>query len=110
MIGTSWKQEREAIERRIAACRAQAGRRAAEAADCFYREGVEAAPAWDATRERWGVRIIEPANDELHMYLWLDNDRWHWVPGCPWSAGAEDYDKVVRFAVAWVTDHKVLLG
>lgn len=110
MIGTDWDVERRRIEARLAVRRAEAGKRAAEVADKFYSEGIEAAPEWDGKRERWGIRVVEPANDKLHMFLWLDDyDRWRWVPGCPWSAEAGDYDNVVRFAVGWVTEHKVIL-
>ncbi|NYH88377.1 hypothetical protein [Actinopolymorpha rutila] len=82
---------------------------ARELADLFARSGIEAAVVWDDQRSAWGLRVTEPADGRLHMCLWLRDDRWTWVPGCAWGADAGDYPAVVRFATAWVTEHRIAL-
>jgi hypothetical protein len=109
MIGTGWTSQHHDITARIAPLIAEAGKRAHELADMFERDGIEATPAWDGRRLCWGIRVTEPANDQLHMHLWLRDGQWLWVPGCPWHADADDYRDVVRFATAWVTEHRVAL-
>ncbi|MFD2081459.1 hypothetical protein [Actinopolymorpha cephalotaxi] len=109
MIGTTWHDQHRAISARLAPCTAAAGRIAAELADRFEPLGVDAAPLWDERRGRWGVRVVEPANGLLHMHVWLDDDHWTWVPGCAWSAAADDHDRVVRFVLTWVTEHRVVV-
>ncbi|MET9020588.1 hypothetical protein ABZV93_11435 [Actinopolymorpha sp. NPDC004070] len=86
-----------------------ARQRAYELAELFTRSGLAAAVVWDDRKSAWCVRVIEPADERLHMCLWLRDNRWTWVPGCAWSADAGDYAAVVRFATAWVTEHRVAL-